>query len=155
MATNAAPCYGKQYIRYAETWEVPKNTQSGGLGTVEIGEFRAVSYATWAGANFAAAPDAFSAPASVTTIVGINQAYMPTLLASPSTARIITVATSGLLLVEADPLSAPITLNTQLQINTVGQATSAGVPVTMNGTVPLVRESLTISGRTLVLVSFA
>ena len=64
MATNAAPIYGKQYIRYAETFEAPSNTQGGVVGTVEIGELRAVSYATWAGPNVAAAPDAFSGAVS-------------------------------------------------------------------------------------------
>jgi len=153
MATNAAPIYGKQYIRYAETFEAPSNTQGGAVGTVEIGELRAVSYSTWAGPNTAAAGDAFTVPP--TTIVGINQAYMPTALAQPYTARQLTVATSGLLLVEVDPASAAITLNTQLQVNLLGQATAAGVAVTLDGTTPLIRENVTIGGRDLVLVSFA
>ena len=80
---------------------------------------------------------------------------MPTAIASPATARQLTVATSGLLLVEVDPTSAAITLNSQLQINTLGQATAAGVPVTLDGTTPLIRESLDIGGRKMVLVSFA
>jgi hypothetical protein len=154
MATNAAPIYGKQYIRYAETFEAPSNTQGGAVGTVEIGELRAVSYSTWAGPNTAAAGDAFTVPP--TTIVGINQAYMPSALAQPYTARQLTVATSGLLLVEVDPaVLVDITLNTQLQINVLGQATNAGTAVTLDGTTPLVRENIGIGGRKLVLVSFA
>jgi len=153
MSSNSAPIYGKQYIRYAETFEAPSNTQGGAIGTVEIGELRAVSYATWAGPNTAAAGDAFTVPP--TTIVGINQAYMPTALAQPYTARQLTVATSGLLLVEQDPASAPLTLNAQLQINTLGQASSTGVAVTLDGTTPLIRELVDIGGRKLVLVSFA
>jgi len=154
MATNAAPCYGRQYIRYAETFEAPSNTQGGAVGTVEIGELRAVSYATWAGPNVAAAGDAFTVPP--TTIVGINQAYMPSALAQPYTARQLTVATSGLLLVEVDPASAPLTLNAQLAINTLGQAsTVASVAVTLDGTTPLIRELVDIGGRNLALVSFA
>jgi hypothetical protein len=154
MATNAAPIYGKQYIRYAETFEAPSNTQGGAIGTVEIGELRAVSYATWAGPNTAAAGNAFTVPP--TTIVGINQAYMPSALAQPYTARQLTVATSGLLLVEVDPtVLVDITLNTQLQINTLGQATNAGTAVTLDGTTPLIRENIGIGGRKLVLVSFA
>jgi hypothetical protein len=153
MATNSGPIYGRQYIRYAETFEAPSNTQGGAVGTVEIGELRAVSYSTWAGPNTAAAGDAFTVPPS--TIVGINQAYMPTALAQPYTARQLTVATSGLLLVEVDPASAAITLNTQLQVNLLGQATAAGVAVTLDGTTPLIRENVTIGGRDLVLVSFA
>jgi hypothetical protein len=153
MATNAAPIYGKQYIRYAETFEAAVDTQGGSVGTVEIGELRAVSYATWAGPNVAAAGDAFTV--QPTSIVGINQAYMPSAIAQPYTARQLTVATSGLLLVEVAPASAVINLNTQLQINNLGQATAAGTPVLMNGTQPLIRENVTIGGRRLVLVSFA
>ena len=154
MATNSAPIYGRQYIRYAETFEAAVNTEGGAVGTVEIGELRAVSYATWAGPNVAAAGDAFTSPPN--TIVGINQAYMPSLLAQPYTARQLTVATSGLLLVEVDPASAPLTLNAQLEINTKGQAsTVASVAVTLDGTTPLIRELVDIGGRKLVLVSFA
>ena len=153
MATNAAPIYGKQYIRYAETWEAAVDTQGGVVGTVEIGELRAVSYATWAGPNVAAAGDAFTV--APTTICGINQAYMPSALAQPYTARQLTVATSGLLLVEVDPASAAINLNTPLQVNLLGQATAAGTAVTLDGTTPLIRENVTIGGRRLVLVSFA
>lgn len=154
MATNSSPIYGKQYIRYAETFEAPSNTQGGAVGTVEIGELRAVSYSTWAGPNTAAAGDAFTVPP--TTIVGINQAYMPAALAQPYTARQLTVATSGLLLVEVDPGSAALTLNAQLTINTLGQAsTVASVAVTLDGTTPLIREIVDIGGRKLALVSFA
>jgi flagellar basal body rod protein FlgF len=80
---------------------------------------------------------------------------MPTALAQPYTARQLTVATSGLLLVEVAPASAAITLATQLQVNVLGQAVATGTPVTLDGTTPLVRENVTIGGRTLVLVSFA
>ena len=154
MATNAAPIYGKQYIRYAETFEAATNTQGGSVGTVEIGELRAVSYATYAGPNVAAAGDAFTV--APTTIVGINQAYMPSALAQPYTARQLTVATSGLLLVEVAPGSAPLTLNAQLTINVLGQAsTVASVAVTLDGTTPLIRELVDIGGRKLALVSFA
>lgn len=157
MATNAAPVYGKQYIRYAETWEAPVDTEGGVVGVVEIGELRCVSYATWAGPNYAAAPDAFAAPGSVNTIVGVNQAYMPTALAQPYTARQLTVATSGLLLIENDP-AAPFTgnqLGDQLAINPAGQASLGGTLVTLDGTTPMIREIVTIGGRNLVLVSFA
>jgi hypothetical protein len=153
MATNAAPVYGKQYIRYAETWEAPTNDQAGTIGVVEVGELRAVSYATWAGPNYAAPGVYFTV--QPTNICGINQAYMPTALAQPYTARQLTVATSGLLLVEVDPASAAIGLNSQLQVNGLGQATAAGTPVSLDGTQPLIRENVTIGGRRLVLVSFA
>ena len=158
MATNAAPIYGKQYIRYAETWEAPANNQAGAIGVVEVGELRAVSYATWAGPNYAAAGDAFNPAAAQATIVGINQAYMPTALAQPQTARQLTVATSGLLLIENDPASpftTPANLNAPLAINAAGQARLGGTTVTLDGTTPRIREIVTIGGRNLVLVSFA
>jgi hypothetical protein len=153
MATNAAPIYGKQYIRYAETWEAPVDDQAGNIGVVEVGELRAVSYATWAGPNYAAPGVYFTT--QPTNICGINQAYMPTALAQPYTARQLTVATSGLLLVEVDPTSAAIGLNSQLNVNGLGQAVAAGTPVTLDGATPLVRENVNIGGRQLVLVSFA
>jgi hypothetical protein len=80
---------------------------------------------------------------------------MPTALAQPYTARQLTVATSGLLLIEVDPAAGPITINTQLQVNGLGQATDAGTAVLYDGTQPTVRENVTIGGRRLVLVSFA
>ena len=162
MATNSAPIYGRQYIRYAETWEAAVNAEAGSpaataagttIGIVEIGELRVVAYLVSAGPNVAAAPDAFAA--FPTFIAGVNQAYMPTTLAQPYTARQLTVATSGLLLVEVDPASAAITLNTVLEVNTLGQATAAGTAVSLDGTTPLIRELVDIGGRQLVLVSFA
>ena len=165
MATNSAPIYGKQYIRYAETWEAAVDAQAGSpaataagttVGIVEVGELRVVSYMTAAGPNIASAPDAL-APANWTGLIcGVNQAYMPTALAQPYTARQLTVATSGLLLVEVDPTAPAIALNTQLRVNLLGQAVAAGgTLVTLDGTTPLIRENVTIGGRKLVLVSFA
>jgi hypothetical protein len=167
MATNAAPIYGKQYIRYAETWEAAVDPQSvTPRGVVEIGELRAVSYATWAGPNVAATGLYFTAQPN--TIVGINQAYMPSAVAQPYTARQLTVATSGLLLIEQDtdpgavpptpPAPTPFTnanLNFPLAINEYGQAKLGGTLVTIDGTTPLIREIITIGGRNLALVSFA
>jgi hypothetical protein len=162
MATNAAPIYGKQYIRYAETWEAAVDAEAGSplataagttVGIVEVGELRVVAYLVSAGPNVAAAPNAFAA--FPTRIAGVNQAYMPTALAQPYTARQLTVATSGLLLIEKDPASAAITLNTPLQVNAAGQAVAAGTAVTNDGTTPLIRENIDIGGRELVLVSFA
>jgi hypothetical protein len=164
MATNAGPIYGKQYIRYAETWEAAVDAEVGSpaavaaginVGIVEIGELRVVTYVSSAGPNIAAIPDDL-VPANWTgNIVGVNQAYMPTALAQPYTARQLTVATSGLLLVEVDPAAAPITINTQLQVNGLGQATDTGTAVLYDGTQPTVRENVNIGGRRLVLVSFA
>ncbi len=164
MAANSAPIYGRQYIRYAETYEAAVDAEAGSpaataagttVGIVEIGEIRVVTYMTSAGPGAASAPDAL-APANWTGgILGVNQAYMPTALAQPYTARQLTVATSGLLLVEVDPTSGAITNNTRLQVNTLGQATAAGTAVSLDGTEPQVRENINIGGRRLVLVSFA
>ena len=164
MATNSAPIYGRQYIRYAETWEAttgvqagsPLSTAAGGatIGICEIGELRVVSFASYLvpqQPNVAAGIDSFaSIPGN---ICGVNQAYMPTALAQPYTARQLTVATSGLLLIEAT--GAAISLNSALQVNALGQAVAAGTPVLLDGTSPIIRENVTIGGRRLVLVSFA
>jgi hypothetical protein len=166
MATNAAPIYGKQYIRYAETFEAATNAEVGSpaalaagttVGIVEVGELRVVTYVTTAGANVAAQPDALAPGNWTGPIAGVNQAYMPSALAQPYTARQLTVATSGLLLIEAAPAPALApTLNTPLRVNTLGQAVpSGGLLATLDGTSPFVRENVTIGGRRLVLVSFA
>jgi hypothetical protein len=164
MATNSAPIYGKQYIRYAETFEAAVDAEAGSpaeaaagtaVGVVEVGELHVVSFVSSAGPNVAAQPDAL-APANWTGLIsGVNQAYMPTALAQPYTARQLTVATSGLLLIEVDPASAAININTPLQVNTAGQAVAAGTAVNLDGTTPIVRENVTIGGRRLALVSFA
>jgi len=167
MATNAAPVYGKQYIRYAETFEAAVDAEVGSdletfagtsVGVVEIGELRVVTFVSSAGPNVAAGFNALSA-GSITTlnglIAGVNQAYMPTALAQPYTARQLTVATSGLLLIEVDPASAAISINTALQVNNAGQAVAAGTAVNLDGATPIVRENITIGGRRLALVSFA
>jgi hypothetical protein len=164
MATNSAPIYGRQYIRYAETWEAttgvqagsPLSTAAGGatIGICEIGELRVVSFASYLvpqQPNVAAGIDSFAAIPG--NICGVNQAYMPTALAQPYTARQLTVATSGLLLIEAT--GAAISLNSALQVNALGQAVAAGTPVLLDGTTPIIRENVTIGGRRLVLVSFA
>ncbi len=168
MATNAGPIYGKQYIRYAETWEAAVDAEIGSpaataattnIGIVEIGELRVVTYMTSAGPNIAAIPDDLL-PANWTGLIaGVNQAYMPSALAQPYTARQLTVATSGLLLVEGvnEPgvvWTAPA-LNSQLQVDGLGRAVALGQAVTLDGTTPLIREVVQIGGRNMVLVSFA
>ena len=154
MSLNIAPVYAKQYIRYAETWEAATDNEDGDVGVVEIGEFRVVAYATYAGANKCCTPgdlDTFGG-----AIIGVNQAYIPTALAQPYTARQASIATSGMLIVEVAPGAAPIALNTQLEVDGAGRAVAVGDgdPVTLDGTTPLIREVVEIGGRTVVLVSF-
>ena len=160
MANNSAPIYGRQFIRYAETWEAPVNSQAGVVGVVDVGELRCVTYATWAGPNYACTGEFFNPAAAQGTIAGVNQAYVASLLASPNSARQMTVATSGLLLVEQEfgAGATPFTtanLNAPLAINQFGQAKLGGTAVTLDGTVPRIREIVTIGGRNLALVSFA
>ena len=90
-----------------------------------------------------------------TTILGVNQAFIPLFADAPASPRLATVATSGLLLVEVDPASAPIAYNSPLKVNAVGQASAAGTTVTADGTTPTVRDVLDIGGRRMVTVSFA
>jgi hypothetical protein len=163
MATNAAPIYGKQYIRYAETWEADVDSQTGSpddlaagtaVGIVEIGELRVVVPASYAGPGVAADPGAIVGFAGV--VCGVNQAYMPSALAQPYTARQMTVANSGLLLVEVAPAASAIQPNTPLRVNLLGQAVDAGGQLaSYDGTQPTVREAVNIGGRKLVLVSWA
>jgi hypothetical protein len=153
MSLNIAPVYAKQYIRYAETWEAAADKETAGVGLVEIGEFRAVQYATYAGAGKVAAGDAFDAQPD--TIVGVNQAFIPTALSQPHTARQASVASSGMLLIEVDPTAGTIALNSALEIDLVGRATDDGVAVTCNGATPLIREVVEIGGRKIAVVNFA
>jgi len=156
MSLNIAPVYGKQFIRYAETWEAATDNEDGDVGVVEIPEFAVVAYATYAGSNKVCAPgdlDTFEG-----AVVGVNQAYIPTSLAQPYTARQASIATSGSLIVEvsADTV-ASFALNTQLAVGPNGKALPAadgGIEVTVDGTTPLIREIVEIGGRTILIVSF-
>jgi len=141
-STNAAPAYGKQYIRFAETFTASPS--------VAIGEFRAVSQGALEGECTLPGP-------SPTGILGINQAFIPLFADAPASPRLATVATSGLLLVDQDPnpALAPIAVGTQLKVNAIGQASSAGTPVLADGTQPTIRNVLDIGGRKMVVVSFS
>jgi hypothetical protein len=139
-STNAAPAYGKQYIRFAETFTADP--------AVAIGEFRAVRGGTQQG--IVTLPG--SAP---TTIIGVNQAFIPLFADAPASPRLATVATSGLLLIEVDPASAAIVYNTPLLVNAIGQASASGTAVSADGTIPTIREVINIGGRRMVTVSFS
>jgi len=139
-STNAAPAYGKQYIRFAETFT--------GDPAVAIGEFRAVSGGTQQGV--------VTLPgATPTSIIGVNQAFIPLFADAPASPRLATVATSGLLLIEVDPASAAIVYNTPLLVNAIGQASASGTAVSADGTIPTIREVINIGGRRMVTVSFS
>jgi hypothetical protein len=71
-STNSAPAYGKQYIRFAETFTADP--------AVAIGEFRAVRGGTQQGI--------VTLPGSVpTTIIGVNQAFIPLFADAPASPR--------------------------------------------------------------------
>jgi hypothetical protein len=157
MSLNIAPVYGKQYIRYAETWEAATDNEDGDVGVVEIPEFAVVAYATYAGANKVCTPGDLTDFTGA--IVGVNQSYIPTALSQPHTARQASIATSGSLLVEvsADAVAAFV-LNGRLSVGPNGKAlpvADGGDLVTLDGTTPLIREIIEIGGRTVVLASFA
>jgi hypothetical protein len=139
-STNAAPAYGKQYIRFAETFTADP--------AVAIGEFRAVSAGTAVGT--CTLPGA-----TPTSILGVNQAFIPLFADAPASPRLATVATSGLLLIEVDPASAAIAYNSPLKVNAVGQASAAGTAVQADGTTPTIRDIIDIGGRRMVTVSFS
>ena len=113
-----------------------------------IGEFRAVRGGTTAGT--CTLPGA-----TPTTILGVNQAFIPLFADAPASPRLATVATSGLLLIEVDPASGPIAFNTPLLVNAIGQASASGTAVQADGTVPTIRDIINIGGRNMVTVSFS
>lgn len=153
MSLNINPVYAKQYIRYADTYQAATLNQAG-TADVELGEYRAVAYATYAGANKCCAPGDLTSFSGA--ILGINQAYIPTVTAQPNTARQASVATSGMLIVEVAPTAGSFTLNTQLRVDSAGRAiNTGGTLATLDGTTPLVREVVEIGGRKLAVVSFA
>lgn len=140
MASNVGPIYDQQTIRYAETHEV---------GTAEAFELRLL-----ADNNGTIGVQAAASSATVVTL-GVNQSYIPAAADNPQASRLATVASSGLLLVEADPSNVPA-VRSALLVDSVGRATSAGTAaVTLNGTTPIVRKQVLQGGRSLVLVSFS
>ena len=139
----ATPVYGKQYIRFAETALVPENLPLEQFTLVEI--------------NVAAASEPPTlAVAQGANCYGVLQQDMPAV--DPERAvtlpRQATVSTSGLLLVRADGGNLP-SQGLGLKVNGAGEAASAGVDITVNGTQPTVRQLVQIGGINHVLVSFA
>ena len=141
----ATPVYGKQFIRFAETGLVPD--------AVSLPQFRVVAIDTAAGTEpptieLCSGGEAF----------GVIQQDVPAVDADKATTlqRLATVATSGLLLVEANATLLP-TQNTSLEVDGNGIAVAAGgagVAVTVSGTAPTVRQQVVIGGVYHVLVSF-
>jgi len=135
MATNAGIVTGKQYIRFAETLEADTN---------EVFEFRPV---------FSQGAGLYGSTIVGTDATGVSQYYVESLGDAPTDSRLMSIATSGLLLVEADSaVAATIAVGSQLTLDAVGRAAAAGTAVTIAGTVPAVREVL-VGQRSFVLVA--
>lgn len=135
MATNAGIVTGKQYIRFAETLEADTN---------EVFEFRPV---------FSQGAGLYGSTIVGTDATGISQSYTESLGDAPTDSRLMSIATSGLLLVEADSaVAATIAIGSQLTLDAVGRAAAAGTAITIAGTVPAVREVL-VGQRSFVLVA--
>ena len=141
----ATPVYGKQFIRFAETGYVPETTP--------LKQFRVV------GIDLSAATEPptigyYGAP-NVTGFFGVLQQDVDVVDPDKATTgqRLGTVATSGLLLVEAGA-----SLQGQGDVLTVdgdGASVSGGDAVEINGTSAVVRQVVAIGGVTHVLASFS
>jgi hypothetical protein len=151
MATGS-PVYGKQYIRFAETFLVAEGA--------EVNQFRVVELTGTPGLH----PPLEVAQSNGGAAVGVAQYLVndnvpPTGFATDRQ-RVLTVATSGLLLVDAvsggdTPVAGDI--GTALEVNGVGQAVTngAGAAVLVNGTAPTIRDVINIGGQNYVLASFS
>ena len=146
----STPIYGKQYIRFAETFQVAQ-------GTV-VNQFRVVELAAAPGAHPPLLVEQSNGGASVSVSqFTLNDNVPPTGFATDET-RMLSVATSGLLLVEGDGTLAANDIGTALEVIAGGlasdAATGGSVAVTVNGTTPIIRDVLDIGGEQFALVSF-
>jgi len=140
----ATPVYGKQFIRFAETGYV-KETDS-------FEQFTVVGVDSSAGTE----PPTLALLTASGEAFGVVQQDVD--LVDPEKAttgqRLATVATSGLLLVQAGATTPA--QGTALTVDAEGKAISgAGFDVTVNSTTPQVRQVVAIGGITHVLVSFS
>jgi len=139
MASNVAPLYEKQTIRYAQTYDCSPD---------ELFEFRLV----WDNNGVVEVQDAASAANQNT--LGVSQYYIPSAAEDPAFSRLANVASSGDLLVEMDPAN-PQLQGDVLLVDTVGRASSAGAAVTLNGTTPTIRRVSNNGGRAMAIVYFS
>ena len=138
----ASPVYGKQYIRFAETG-IAENTTT-------LKQFTLVK----AGA-------AATEPPTIELLTGAGEAFGVLQQDIPAVdeeravtlPRLGTVATSGLLLVEADSSNLQ-TQSDALKVDAQGRSSSAGGAVTVASTTPIVRQQVVVGGTNMVLVSF-
>lgn len=151
MATGT-PVYGKQYIRFAETFQVKEGT--------EVNQFRIVELdGTGAGTH----PPLNVVQGNGGPSVGVSQYLVndnvpPTGFATDRQ-RVLTVATSGLLLVESNGTLTASNIGSPLYAVAGGLASDSGAAgaaaVTIGGAAPVIRDVLAIGGYNYALVSFA
>ncbi len=139
----ASPVYGKQFIRFAESALVD--------GTVAIDQFVLVTVDN--------APTTDPPTAALMVAAGeawgvIQQKFN---LSSSGFAtdlnRQATIATSGLLLIQADAANMQAQ-NAALKVDAAGKSSSAGGAVTVQATTPIIRQAVQVGGVDMVLVSF-
>jgi len=147
----AAPVYGKQYIRFAETFRVAE-------GTV-VNQARVVELTGAPGDHPPLLVEQSNGGAAIGVAqYTVNDNVPPTGFATDEV-RLLTVATSGLLLVDADGTLGTNDIGTALEVIAGGIASDAGTvgsaAVTVNGTTPIIRDVLNIGGEQYALVSFS
>ncbi len=141
---SASPVYGKQYIRFAESGRVDTN--------VAIDQFVLV---TIDNAPVTVPPTAALMAAGGEAWGVLQQKFnLATSGFATDLNRQGTVATSGLLLVQADGANLQAQ-NDALLVDANGKSSSAGGAVTQNGTTPVVRQAVQVGGLNYVLVSFS
>jgi hypothetical protein len=146
----ASPVYGKQYIRFAETFQVAQGTA--------VNQFRVVELTSSPGSH----PPLLVEQSNGGAAVGVAQFSLadnvPATGFATDETRMLSVATSGLLLVEGDGTLAANDIGTALEVIAGGQAsdaaTAGSTAVTVNGTTPIIRDVLDIGGVQYALVSF-
>ena len=146
MTTSAPglPVYGKQYIRFAESGRVDDGVAIDQFVLVTVDNAPATTPPT--AALMVAAGEAWGV---------IQQRFnVATTGFATDINRQATIATSGLLLVQADGANLQAQ-NDALKVDAAGKSSSAGGAVTPNGTTPIVRERVEVGGLPYVLVSFS
>ena len=141
----ATPVYGKQYIRFAETGLAADDAAA-------FSQFRVVAIDPTAGTE----PPTLAYPTADGEVFGVLQQDIPALDEERAVTlpRLGTVATSGLLLIE-NTGGSDFTNGDALSLtNTDGSADAGGsVTPSVNGTTPIVRQTVLIGGVKMVLLS--
>ena len=143
--TAALPVYGKQYIRFMESALVPDALQLDAFVLVAIN------------AAVPTEPPTLELAVAAGEVMGVLQQRFNLATSGFATDlnRQASVATSGLLLIKADPANMPAQ-NAALKVDAAGRASSAGGAgaVTVEGTTPIVRHQVQVGGVDMVLVAF-